>query len=247
MPEKLSPKQLEIQQRKPLILDAACDILREHGYSALNMNKIAQALGCARGTIYSDYQNEEEILAAIVIRNLQRMVDLFDRAVVYEGRTREKMLAVMVAYQLFIKLYPEDFQDFQILKNVSIREKLSRELLAEISLLENHGIACSAAVVVEALEMGELTLREISPEELVFGCWSMAFGTASLQFSDIPLEELGIKNPMQTAHIHIRHMFDGYNWQPLSSTWDYEASRKNILNSLFADELKLLTSTGVSI
>jgi hypothetical protein len=42
-------------------------------------------------------------------------------------------------------------------------------------------------------------------------------------------------------------MFDGYNWPPLSSTWDYEASRQNILDSLFAAELAQLTSTGVSI
>ncbi len=247
MNEKLSPKQLEIQQRKPLILEAACTIIRSQGYSGLNMNKIAQALGCARGTIYSDYQNKEAILAELAIRNLQRMVDLFDRALQYPGRSREKMLAVMVAYELFVKLYPEDFKDFQILKNVSIREKLCNEQLSKISRLENHGIACSASVVVEALALGELTLREVSPEQLVFGCWSMAFGTASLQFSDIPLDELGIHNPLQTAHIHARHMFDGYNWQPLSSEWDYESSRQDILNSIFAAELTQLTSTGINI
>ena len=247
MNEKLSPKQLEILQRKPLILDAACHIIRSQGYSRLNMNNIAQALGCARGTIYSDYQNKEAILAELVIRNLQRMVNLFDRALEYPGRTREKMLAIMVAYELYIKLYPEDFKDFQILKNVSIREKLCAEQLSEISRLENHGIACSSSVVVEALALGELKLREISPEQLVFGCWSMAFGSASLQFSDIPLEELGIHSPLQTAHIHARHMFDGYNWQPLSSDWDYAASKHDILSSIFAAELAQLTSTGVSI
>lgn len=246
MTNKLSPKQLEILRRKPLILDAARTILRTQGYSGLNMNKISQALGCARGTIYSDYPNKEEILAEIVINNLQRMVNLFDRALQYPGRTREKMTAVMLGYIIFVQLYPKEFGDFQILKNIAIREKLCPKQLAKINQLENYGIECTAAVVREALARKELNLHEVSPEELVFGFWSMAFGTASLQFSDIPLAEMGIKSPMQTMHIHARHMLDGYNWQPLSSDWDYEKSKQNILSSIFAAEAEQLNlSTGV--
>lgn len=242
----LSRKQREILQRNQLILDAACNIMRESGYAGLNMERVAQKIEYAKGTVYQHYKNKEEILAAIVVRNLEKMVDLFDRAVSYPGRNREKMLAVMVAYELYIRLNPQEFADFQTLKNVAIREKLCDDSINRIHQLEHHGIECSAAVVREALEQGELNLREVSPEQFVFGFWALAFGSASLEFSDIPLDKLGISAPLETAHIHGRHMLDGYNWQPLSTDWDYDASRQDILNRVFADELAQLQSqTGV--
>lgn len=246
VPITLSRKQREIKQRDQLILDAACEIMRESGYMALSMERIAQKIEYAKGTVYQHYKNKEEILAAIVKRNLQDMVDLFDRAVVYEGRTRERLVAVMLAYKLYIQLHPEEFGDFQVLKNVAIREKLSPEKLAEIHDLESHGINVSAAIIHEAVKLGEINLREVTPEELVFGSWALAFGSASLMFSEIPLDKLGVSDPMKITLTHARHLLDGYNWQPLSDDWDYEKTTQDVLSTIFAEEVKQLTLTGVN-
>jgi AcrR family transcriptional regulator len=44
-------KQRDIQQRQALILDVAQGMLLEGGYLGLNMDRIAEATGYAKGTI----------------------------------------------------------------------------------------------------------------------------------------------------------------------------------------------------
>ncbi|EDY85961.1 probable regulator AmrR [gamma proteobacterium HTCC5015] len=236
MSQALSRKQREIQQRDHLILDAATDILRQEGFNALSMERIAQAIEYARATIYQHYPNKEEIVAALCIRSMRSMVDLFDRALEFKGRSRERIVAVMLAYELYWRLYPNDMQDFQVIKNEAIRSKLSEASLETISSLEQHTLGCIASVVREALAEGDITLTDITPEELIFGLWAMAFGAISLHSSDIPLAELGVSNPMATARAHARRLLDGYNWQPTSDSWNYDKTVNQILNSVFAKE-----------
>lgn len=240
MAQQLSRKQREIRERDQLILDAALDILRREGFATLSMEKIASAIEYTRGTIYQHYRNKEEILAAICINNMQIMASMFDRALTFKGKTRERMLAVMLAYELYIQLHPENFQDFQIIKNEAIRDKVSVDRQQALNDLESHVVRCIAQVVREAITSGELTLNDVSPEELVFGLWAMAFGAVSLQFSDIPLENLGIHNPLRIARAHARRLLDGYNWPPLSTEWDYDKTAEQILNTVFHTESQQL-------
>lgn len=242
MQAAVSRKQREIIRRDQQILDAASGILRREGFQALNMERIARAIEYARGTVYQHYPNKEEIVAALCLRNMQVLTELFDRALQYQGNSRERMLAVMLAYELYWRLHPEDLDDFQIVKSEAIRSKLSEDSRQTINRMEHYAIDCIAAVVREALQAGDLQLDHTSPEELVFGLWAMAFGAISLHSSDIPLSELGIANPMAVARTHAGKLLDGYNWQPTSGNWDYASTTDRILKTQFAPETALLNS-----
>ncbi|MGM0562903.1 MAG: TetR/AcrR family transcriptional regulator [Pseudomonadota bacterium] len=247
METTISRKQREILRRDQQILDAAGNILRREGFQALNMERIAQAIEYARGTVYQHYPNKEEIVAALCQRNMRVLTELLDRALQYAGQTRERMLAVMLAYELYWQLHPDDLDDFQILKSEAIRSKLSPGSQKSINETERYAINCIAALVREALKAGDLSLDNTSPEELVFGLWAMAFGAISLHSSDIPLTELGINNPMAVARSHAGKLLDGYNWKPTSDDWDYTGTANHILKTQFAPEMALLNSAKENI
>ena len=50
------------------IVDAAVRVLQEDGYSAVNARSVAKKLGCSTQPIYSEFQNMEELKAALTAR-----------------------------------------------------------------------------------------------------------------------------------------------------------------------------------
>ena len=109
-------KQREWQQRENLILDAARDMLLEGGYLGLNMDRIAEAVEYSKGTIYQHFSCKEDVLSAICTQSLEHMTALFEQGATFDGRTRERMVALGEAYDLFVRLYPHHFQSSLILQ-----------------------------------------------------------------------------------------------------------------------------------
>ena len=50
------------------IVDAAVEVLREGGFSAVNARSVAKKLGCSTQPIYSSFQNMDELKAALRAR-----------------------------------------------------------------------------------------------------------------------------------------------------------------------------------
>ncbi|MEI3065320.1 MAG: TetR family transcriptional regulator [Oscillospiraceae bacterium] len=46
-------------------MDAAVEVLREGGFSAVNARSVAKKLGCSTQPIYSSFQNMDELKAAL--------------------------------------------------------------------------------------------------------------------------------------------------------------------------------------
>ena len=60
----LSPKQQEIHDREELLLDVAQRMLLERGYEELRMDKVAEAIGVSKGTVYQHFGSRDDLLAA---------------------------------------------------------------------------------------------------------------------------------------------------------------------------------------
>ena len=59
------------------IVDAALDVLRDGGFSAVNARSVARMLGCSTQPIYFSFQNMDELKAALT----ERAVQLHERRV----------------------------------------------------------------------------------------------------------------------------------------------------------------------
>ncbi|WP_179137302.1 TetR/AcrR family transcriptional regulator [Candidatus Entotheonella palauensis] len=233
-------KQREWQQREDLILGVARQMLLEGGYLGLNMDRIAEALEYSKGTIYQHFSCKEEVLSAICTQSLAQMADLFAQGNTFSGRTRERMMAIGEAYDLFVKFYPHHFQSSQILRTVSIREKTSEARQQRFEAVEHRCIGIVSGIIRDGLAQGDLVLPMwISPEQFTFGLWALSSGAHAIMAGK-PLENLGIERPYDTLYANYHIMLDGVGWQPLSHVWDYEQTRARIRQEVFRDAYRQL-------
>ena len=179
----LSRKQREIQQREARILEVARQMLAEGGYLGLNMDRIAAKMEYAKGTIYQHFRNKEEIIIALANETLARRTEMFARAAAFTGRSRERMVAMGVAYQLYVRLHPDHSDLEQIVGAPSIWEKTSPEAREKMQACKGRCIGIIDGVIRDAIAQGDLELPEpVTPDDLRFGLWALARGRQTCSF-----------------------------------------------------------------
>ncbi|MFC4122419.1 TetR/AcrR family transcriptional regulator [Nonomuraea zeae] len=63
------------QDREQAILDAAADLLCRFGYNKLTMGDVADAVDLHRGLVYLRFKSKDELVAAVLARELRRYAD----------------------------------------------------------------------------------------------------------------------------------------------------------------------------
>lgn len=231
-----SRKQRELAEREQLILDTAQTILHEHGYNHLTMDRVAETVEYSKGTIYNHFASKEDLVCSLCCRCITNLIDVFQRASQFDGSTRERYLAIGVGFSLYHQLNPMDSQNIQTVKNNAVREKVSKEKLAEMESLEQKITKIAQSIVQDAIDCGDLNNKHQNHvSSIVFGCWSMHYGALLLDQSDIPLHEMGFSPVVKMLWHNSNIYLDGYDWQPLSTTTDSEKLFKKISSELFND------------
>lgn len=228
------------QQREEQILDAAYEMIVAEGYWGLNLDRLAEAVLYSKGTLYQHFRSKEDILVALMARTMQARNEMFQRAVTFPGSSREKLCAISVADELFVKLYPGHFKVEALCKTNSLWEKSSEERRDQLTWREAACLTQVTAIVHQAIAQQDLTLTKMSPEEVVFGLWSMSLGVHTLVNAAAPLQGSGIESPYDTLHKSYNWYLDGLGWRPLSQDHDYAAVRVRIAEEVFADECRRL-------
>ena len=106
MNAKKTAKQREIELREELLVETAGQILLNEGFAALSMERLAEELNTAKGTIYNHYPNREELLLSMAVTAINKRQTMFDAASTSKGTSRERMLAVGVACEIYRRNYP---------------------------------------------------------------------------------------------------------------------------------------------
>jgi len=229
-------KQRELAEREKLILDTAQNILHQHGYNHLTMDRVAETVEYSKGTIYNHFASKEDLVCSLCCRCITNLIEVFERAYRFEGSPRERYLAIGVGYSLYHQLHPMDSQNIQTVKNNAVREKVSKEKLAEMESLEQKITKIAHSIVQDAIDCGDLdSVHQPHVSSIVFGCWSMHYGALLLDQSDIPLHEMGFSPVVNMLWQNTNVYLDGYNWQPLSTTTDSKKLFKKISSALFDD------------
>lgn len=227
--------------REQVLLDIATEIIAEQGYAGFTLERLTSLSDYSKGTIYNHFSSKEDCFAALCVRGVAQLVQLFKRALTFEGKRRERGLAIHYAYRIFSQLEPVLFMAVTNSQTPAAVEKLSPHRLEAINEAGERISDVTDALFREALAAGELPNRtEAMAPAFTFASWAMSFGTNVL--ANNASEARAVKR--MDAEIMLRHnidiVFDGMNWQPLSHEWDYQTSWKNIGEQLFADELAIL-------
>ena len=227
-------KQRELADREKLILDTAQTMLHQHGYNHLTMERIAETVEYSKGTIYNHFASKEDLVCSLSCRCITNLIEIFERAYQFEGSTRERYSAIGIGFSLYHQLHPMDAQNIQTVKNNAVREKVSKEKLAEMESLEQKITKIAQSIVQDAIDCGDLDKKhQDNVSTIVFGCWSMHYGALLLDQSDIPLHEMGFSPVVKMLWHNANIYLDGYNWLPLSTTTDSNNLFKKISSALF--------------
>lgn len=230
-------KQREVQEREALVLDVAREMLVQRGYLGLNMDRIAEATDYSKGTIYQHFSSKEDLLIGLAIQTMEKRVALFERAAMFSGGSRERMAAVGLADELFIRLYPHHFRSEHIIHTASVRGKSDPCRQKALGSLEEKCMGIVAGIARDAVGQGDLVLPEgCNAEELAFGLWTLSFGGVFLAYSDTPIGELGVSDAFGAVTRNCQRLLDGYGWKPLLEEWDYDQTRERIFEEMFPEE-----------
>ena len=205
------------------------------------MERVAAEIEYSKGTVYNHFKSKEEIISGISCRCMSNLNELFTRAKNYHGSSRERISAVAVAHSLYALLNPVEVQNMQIIKSQAVREKISEDKRNEILKLEQQITGVVIEIVMDALNAGDIAANEeFIPDGIVFGLWTMGYGTNLLHLSGIDFERLGMKQPLDIMWVNTNKLLDSYNWQPVTTEFDANKMRDKLLTELFHKETQQL-------
>jgi AcrR family transcriptional regulator len=230
-------KEREYQEREVLFLETGHALLQERGFHGLTMGRIGEVTDYAKGTVYLHFGCKEELIVELGRRSRERRREMFVRAATFDGCTRERMAAVGEAAELFARLHPEDIRIWQLINAEAIIEKVPAEKQQGLCESEGQAHRVLMNIMTEAVEKGELLLGPgLTVEDMCFGVWAITEGGHAAVFSHIPFADRGIPDPFGSIMRNCHMLGDNYNWMPLSTEFDYEATRERVRREIFAEE-----------
>lgn len=176
------------------------------------------------------------MLAEQTIRAMNAYTEFYERAAGFAGRTRERMVALGEADELFFRLYPHHYRAMQIVRVASQLNGGEARREEPWRHCESRAVALLSRVIRDAVACGDLKLLPPHrPDDLAFSIWALAFGTRALMNTAVATHQLGIHDGYAIARDSASLLLDALGWRPLSSEWNYEGTRIRIRQELFDD------------
>jgi TetR/AcrR family transcriptional regulator, cholesterol catabolism regulator len=91
--QKLTFKERVWKEREQVILNEAGRLMREHGFEKLNMDKVAEAVGIAKPTLYQHFKSKDELATQVMLRGMEHLEAYL--LTPHSGSPREQLADVM--------------------------------------------------------------------------------------------------------------------------------------------------------
>ena len=91
MPNARSLKEKQRQEREQLILQVTEEVLLEKGYHEMSMDEIAARVGIAKGTLYLHFARKEDLVFALIDRELQVFQQTVEEAIAMDGTVQSRL------------------------------------------------------------------------------------------------------------------------------------------------------------
>jgi AcrR family transcriptional regulator len=232
-------KERDRAAREELILDHAQGILLRDGFQNLNLDVLAEAVEYSKGTLYLHFKTKEDIALAVVTRALKERADFFERALTFEGRSRERARAVGFACCHFAQVYPEYFNVEMMLKSNSFWEKADEPRQQQYGAQNGRCFSIMHRIVNEGLTSGDLPRGRMSSEQIVFTIASTAVGSHIMARNTHVAALAGMNDPQKRLCQSVDVVLDGFGWKLLSTECDYHEVDLRIRRELFPDAMWL--------
>lgn len=231
-------KQQEIRRREQMLLGLARTMLVEDGFANLGLDRLAEAAEYSKGTIYQHFSSKEDLVAALAIQSCETRLDLFARASRLPGISRERILALVAADEIFAQRYPHYYQSEMIIRMANLDARASSERRDRLEQLEQQILKIAFGLVREGVEQGDLTLaKPWTPEKVTFALFCQDIGghMAVMNYGSV-VGKMGITSTSPHLLDNLNLLLDGLQWKPLSMSFDYSATVARVADQILSDE-----------
>ncbi len=148
------------------IIDAAVEVIAEHGYHQAQVSKIAKKAGVADGTIYLYFKNKEDILISLFEEKMGEFVERIEEGTMQVPTASEK-LSVLVRKHFEI-LAGDPY--LAIVTQLELRQS-SKELRIKINKVLKGYLALVDSILKEGMANGEFNpdLNYKLARQMIFG------------------------------------------------------------------------------
>src|SRR5437879_8150001 len=91
-------KEKQRQEREALILQVAEEVLVEKGYYETSIDEIASRVGIAKGTVYLHFPSKEELVFALVMREVKQVIADAEAIASSEGSAQSKLERILLNF-----------------------------------------------------------------------------------------------------------------------------------------------------
>jgi AcrR family transcriptional regulator len=231
----VSRKDRERKAREELIVEHARRLLLSQGFQGFSLDDLAKSIEYSKGTIYLHFESKEDLALAVATAAVKERAALFERAVRFQGNSRERMRAIGFACCHFMVAYPEFFNIELMMKSQSFWEKASEARRQEHSLHVGRTFRATLEVVHAGFESGDLPRGSLSAGQIALGLASVTVGSHIM--SQMPEMRIiaGVEDSISVVRQNQDLMLDGLQWRPLLSDYDYRATDLRIRSEIFPE------------
>jgi AcrR family transcriptional regulator len=178
----------EKETRRLMLLQIAEDILHENCLEDVTIRNVAKKAGLSTGAIYMYFQSKEELLLAVLIRNLKKLkteLESFKDA----DDPPKALKAMALAYRNYFINYGTYIDVFKHLTETDKNSVISQESMNE--LLETLGTIFKVIEDVAESTNIEKYTKGIPTSRLVPMAWSIVHGVSQITLSTPRGETVG--------------------------------------------------------
>ena len=236
-----SPTQKKIKQREKSIIEAAIVHIEQSGFGSLTLDKLAQDVNCSKGTVYNHFANKEDLLVELGILACQRQQYFFNKLNDYEGNSREKIMALFLAYQIYSFINPALFSCTLNIQNSALIENAKQERLEQYHIEEMRVVSHLVTTIQGGVDAGDVKANDSADVlRLAFTGWALAFGNISLMMSSQGAFLTRQADREKQLLMSVQMLLDGGGWLPLSGDKNYEKSWSDVGKCFFSEEIEEL-------
>ncbi|MGQ9425287.1 TetR/AcrR family transcriptional regulator [Gilvimarinus sp. F26214L] len=174
--EKTQRKIEKFRQREQKILDAALELLVEHGEETVTVEQIANHVDIGKGTIYKHFTSKVEIYMRLLFDYERQLLDRLKDAI--KAAEGGDYAAPARAYFESRMSDPTKDRLFQRLEEKIIALKQAPELIAELHQMRNNVFEAMNDVLTRRIQEGYL--QDVPPHYYYYTYWALTQGAVEL-------------------------------------------------------------------
>jgi AcrR family transcriptional regulator len=191
-------EEIMVHDSKQAILDAAEEIIAQHGYAGLSMRELSRQSGLAKSTLYHYFQDKSDIYARVLERDIQTAGERIAAASQGGGDAAERLRRVSQAY--FDMLIERGVIALNALRRAG--DLGSPELVAIYQQHQELVGTPIAAIIQEGVDSGQF--RPVDPEMAVISL----LGMINIYLARRMLIKLGLVDVDELEHDVISQTMD---------------------------------------